>query len=98
MTDPVTRYRKASTAQRGIRYRIERGQAGTRNSRATEAALANHDVRILVANGQRELVGALVEEAALAERIRTAPEPRPELALRLAGVRSRIRTLTKGAA
>lgn len=96
----IRTYRKAVAAERGIRYRIARGQAGTRNALGTERALANHAdtraqvVRRLVAEGRRTLVGLLVEEADLAARLRSSSEPRPELAQRLAGVRGRIRAET----
>lgn len=94
-TDAVRKYRKAATAERGIRYRLDRGQAGS--TRATEYALANHAaikadvVEYLVAGGLRGMVGMLVEEESLAERLRTSDSPRPELAGRLQDLRRKIR-------
>lgn len=96
----VDRYRKAAAAQRGIRYRIDLGLAGGRNSRATLLALAHHEqvktaaVEALLAAGERSLIGLLVEEASLADRLRQARatgQPRPELTDRILGIRRQLR-------
>lgn len=94
-SDAVRRYRKAAAAERGIRYRLDRGQAGT--TRATEYALELHAniktraVETLLAAGLKGMAGMLVEEESLAERVRTAESPRPELEGRLLDLRRKIR-------
>jgi hypothetical protein len=98
VAEAVRKYRKSATAERGIRYRMGRGQAGT--TRATEYALDLHatikarSVATLMDAGYRGWVGMLVEEESLAERLRVASaqgQERPELAGRLADLRRKIR-------
>jgi hypothetical protein len=94
-TAAVRKYRKSATAERGIRYRLDRGLAGS--TRATEYAFAGHAerkadaVETLMAAGLKGMVGMLVEEESLAERLRTAETPRPELEGRLLDLRRKIR-------
>lgn len=87
--EAVANWRAAEAALRQI------AKNGGR-TRATSRAILRHDSIIgaaqtaLMAAGQRELVGILIDEAELAERLACNPD-RPEIAARLSIARMDIR-------
>jgi hypothetical protein len=92
-TSPAARYRAAAAALRGIRARS--GQTA-----ATTSAVDRHEaikataVADLMDGGHRHLVGLLVAEEGLAERMRIARllgQARPELADRLLTTRRQLK-------
>jgi hypothetical protein len=103
----ITRFRKATLAIRGIRYRQRTGRLTGRNGAATDRTLTYHRqvqdeaIGILILSGHRELAGLLSSEAGLADRVREARilgQRRPELEMRLRRTRAQVHALTYRAA
>lgn len=97
---PAARYRSAATALRGIRSRHGRTGATTSAIGRHEKAKADAVAAILTPDhldpAARHLVGLLVEEEGLAERLRLAyrlGQDRPELQARVNDIRPELRTL-----
>jgi hypothetical protein len=88
MTEPARRYRAAAQALRGIRSRNGR-TAATTKAIARHEAIKAAAVADLLGRGETGLVGLLVQEEKLAERLRGGVE-RPELAGLLMEIRRKL--------